>query len=64
MKNIFTFNLALFLFAVAFVGTGMRQLENAHYTGAGFAGMGLAAVAVAGIIRFRNWLDRKAVAKG
>jgi hypothetical protein len=59
--RIFTFNLALFLFAVAFIGTGMRQVENGNYTAAGFAGMGLAAVVVATVIRIRNAMDRKAV---
>lgn len=59
--KIFTFNLALFLFAVAFIGTGLRQIENGNYMGASFAGLGLVAVATASGIRFRNWLDRRAI---
>lgn len=61
--KIFTFNLALFLFAVAFLATGLRQFEAGHFQGVAVAGLGLTAVAVVGVVRFRNALDRKAVTK-
>lgn len=60
--KIFTFNLALFLFAVAFIGTGLRQLESGNFYAVGLAGFGIAAIAVVAGIRFRNWLDRRAIA--
>ncbi len=58
-----TFNGIIFLFAVAFFGIGLRTFENGNYTGAGFAGMGIAATVVYAVIQVRNHADRKAVAK-
>lgn len=59
MKN--AFNFVLVMFTAAFLGAGLRQIETGNYTAAGFAGMGLATIAVVSIIRFRNWLDRRAI---
>ena len=58
-KNAFSF--ALLMFVAAFAGVGLRQLEAGNYTAAGFAGFGIAAVAVVSVIRVRNWLDKRAV---
>lgn len=61
--KIFTFNLALFLFAVAFLATGLRQFEAGNFYGVGLAGIGIASIGVVSAIRFRNYVDGKAVAK-
>jgi len=52
------------LIVAALAGIGLRELEAGNYTMAGFAGMGIAAVATLSVIRIRNHFDRKAVAKG
>lgn len=59
MKN--TFNLALVMLTAALFGSGLRQVENGSYTAASFAGLGIVAIATVGVIRFRNWLDRRAI---
>lgn len=59
--KIFTFNLALFLLAVAFLGTGMRQFEAGNFYAVGLAGFGIAAIGVVSVIRLRNWADKRAI---
>ena len=59
MKN--AFNFALLMFFAAFAGTALRQFENEHFYAFGLAVLGMFAVATVAGIRFRNWLDRRAI---
>ncbi len=61
MKNIFTLNLAYFLVAVAFLGTTIRLLGDGNYFLAGLSGLGLLSSGLTCAIRFRIWLDERAL---